>query len=181
MSGASTPETPRFPGDPRPIEIAPGATRRVDLNSYFEGATECAFTLWSSLDPEVATAKVVGDTLIVEGRAEGETGLIVRASGSTDPGNLAQGLIPVVVSFAFAPTSAERSEAGGWERHHPWIARGWPSSEGGPVPPPGSAAAVRSRHASWRTDASAVAERSGYNGGRILIVAARHSGTVSQW
>ena len=78
MSGASTPETPRFPGDPRPIEIAPGATRRVDLNSYFEGATECAFTLWSSLDPEVATAKVVGDTLIVEGRAEGETGLFRR-------------------------------------------------------------------------------------------------------
>ena len=152
MSGDSTSKTPRFVGFPPSIEIAPGATRRVDLDAYFEGVSGFSFTVRSSLDPATATATAIGTRLIVEAAEEGETKLIVLASEPGNPANFAQGLIPVVVSSQFAPSSGKGSDPGGHKAPHarhprdrrlfrrglPPLSDGGspPLSRGSPPPPP---------------------------------------------
>ena len=118
MSGDSTSKTPRFVGFPPSIEIAPGATRHVDLDAYFEGVSGFSFTVRSSLDPATATATAIGTRLIVEAAEEGETKLIVLASEPGNPANFAQGLIPVVVSSQFAPSSGKGPDPGGDKAPH---------------------------------------------------------------
>lgn len=98
MSTESTPTNPRFLGFPPSVEVRPGGTKSVDLTRYFGDVEGFTYTVRRSRDTATATGTVSGTTLSVNGVAEGETEILVRAF---DPGNsrsFAQGGIPVVVS-----------------------------------------------------------------------------------